>query len=82
VRLRIADGLDELLDDVRRRRHVRIAHAEVDDVPALGASLGLELVDALEDVGRKALYAVELFGHDQILESAAFFLGGGLLRNR
>src|SRR6476620_8543338 len=28
-------GLDELLDDVRRRRAVGIAHAEVDDVLAV-----------------------------------------------
>ncbi len=67
MRLRIADRLDQLLDDMRRRRHVGIAHAEIDDVLAFRARLRLELVHALENVRRQTLYAVELFAHGQIL---------------
>ena len=57
------DGLDKLFDDMGGRVHVGIAHAEVDDVHALGAVAGLEPVDLGEDVGRQALDAVEFFGH-------------------
>ena len=69
LRRRIAVGaralhrLDQLVDDVAGRVHVGVAHAEVDDVHALGAVLRLQPVDLGEDVGRQALDAVELFGH-------------------
>jgi hypothetical protein len=60
---RIARGLDQLVDDVPGRGHVRIAHAEVDDVHAPGAQPRLEAVDLLEHVGRQAADAVEIGGH-------------------
>ena len=60
VGARLADRLDELVDHMLRRRQVRVAHAEIDDVGAGGASLGLELVDLLEDVRRQAPHAVEV----------------------
>ena len=54
------DRLDQLGDDVRRRRPVGVAHAEIDDVATGGARLRLQRVDLGEDVGRQALDAVEL----------------------
>ena len=65
VGARLADGLDQLVDDVLGRGEIGIAHAEVDDVGAGGAGLGLELVDLLEDVRRQAPHAVE-FRHRAI----------------
>ena len=60
VGARIADRLDQLVDDRPRRRAVRVAHAEVDDVVAGGARRRLHRVDLAEDVGRQAPDAVEL----------------------
>ena len=42
------------------RGQVRIAHAEIDDVGAAGAGLGLELVDLLEDIRRQAPHPVKI----------------------
>ena len=64
VVLRILGGLDELVDDVLGRRHVRIAHAEVDHVLAARPRLRLEVVDDGEDVGRQALDPVEIVHPD------------------
>ncbi len=36
----VAQGLDRGLDDVGRRREIRLADAEVDDIAALGRKLG------------------------------------------
>ena len=63
ARARIADRLDQLLHDMVRRRHVGIAHAEIDDVVAARARLRLELVDLLKDVGRKPPDSVEIAVH-------------------
>ena len=60
VGARLADRLDELVDHVLGRGQVGIAHAEIDDVGAGGAGLGLELVDLLEDVRRQAPHAVKV----------------------
>ena len=46
-----------------RCRHVRIAHAEIDDVFAARARFGLELVDLLEDIGRQPADAMEFAFH-------------------
>ena len=61
VRARLIDGLDQLVDDVLRRWHVRVAHAEVDDVGTAGARRRLQTVDFREDVWRQALDAVKVF---------------------
>jgi hypothetical protein len=53
-------GFDQLGDDVFRGRLVGVAHAEVDDVLAAGASLGLQIVDDVEDVRRQAFDALEV----------------------
>jgi hypothetical protein len=45
------------------RRHVGVAHAEIDDVGTPGAGRSLEAVDLGEHIGRQALYAVEFFDH-------------------
>src|SRR5450631_4124325 len=60
MRPRLADRLDQLVDDVLRRRQVRIAHAEVDDVGAARTRRSLQPVHLGEDVGRQTLYTVEL----------------------
>ena len=63
VGARLGDGLDQLVDDVLGRRHVGIAHAEIDDVGAARARRRLQAVDFREDVGRQPLDAVEFFDH-------------------
>ena len=60
VGARLAGGLAQLGDHVRRRREVRVAHAEVDDVGAARPRRRLDAVDLLEDVRRQALDAVEI----------------------
>ena len=62
----LADGLDQLVEHVLGRRQIRIAHSEIDDVGAGGASLGLELVDLFEDVRRQAPHAVEVAHRPQM----------------
>ena len=63
VRVRIARDLGELVDDMRGRRAVGIAHAEIDDVLAAGARRRLHRIDLGEDIGRQAADTVEFFGH-------------------
>src|SRR5262245_8085262 len=46
---------------MRRRRQVRIAHAEVDDIGAPIARRRLGAIDLFENVGRQAPNAVKLF---------------------
>ena len=58
-----ADGLHQLVDDMGGGIHIRIAHAEIDDVLSLCPVLGLEPVDLCKDVRRQALDAVEFLGH-------------------
>ena len=60
VRVGALHGLDQLVDDVLRRRAVGIAHAEVDDVLAAAARGHLELGGDVEDVRRQAREAREL----------------------
>jgi hypothetical protein len=64
VRARIARRLDQLVDDMLRRRLIGVAHAEIDDVFTGGASSGLHRVDFSEDVRREALDAVKFGFHD------------------
>jgi hypothetical protein len=57
----LADGrLDQLVDDVLRRRLVGIPHPEVDDVLAPCSRFGLQLVDDVEDIRRQPLDAVKI----------------------
>ena len=53
MRSRVGVGGGDRLDDRRRRRLVRVAHAEVDEVGAARPGVGLELVEPGEDVGRQ-----------------------------
>ncbi|MDC4225747.1 MAG: hypothetical protein MPW15_16225 [Candidatus Manganitrophus sp.] len=55
VRVAAARGLDELVDDVLRRRLVRVAHAEIDHVLAALTGLRLQLVDDVEHIRRQPL---------------------------
>src|SRR6516165_7700732 len=57
---RPAQRLLQLLNDMRRRRQVRIAHAEINDVGPGIARGRLGPVDLLEDVRRQAANAVEI----------------------
>src|ERR1700682_4499954 len=52
-------GRDQLGDDVRRRRPVGVAHAEVDNVFTAAARRHLELGGDVENVWREALDARE-----------------------
>ncbi len=61
VGARLADGLLQLLDDMRGRRQIGIAHAEIDDVGAAVAGHRLGAVDLLEHVGRQAANAIKFF---------------------
>ena len=60
---RLADRLDQLVDDVLGRGHVGVAHAEIDDVGAARAGGRLQAVDFGENIRRKAFDAVEFFDH-------------------
>jgi hypothetical protein len=67
LRYRIAVGvgtlhaLDQLFHDVPRRRLIRIAHAEVDDVFAPPARCELQFAGYVKHVGREAFDAGKLF---------------------
>ena len=62
MRARVARHLGQLLDHMRGRRPVRIAHAEIDDVLAARPRRRLHRIDLGEDVGRQAADLVEI-GH-------------------
>jgi hypothetical protein len=67
VRARLGNRLDQLVDDVLRRRQVGIAHAQVDDVGAASACRRLQPVDLGEDVGRQTLDAVKVLVQGRLL---------------
>ena len=71
VRVGLLRDLDQFLDDVRRRRQIGVAHAEVDDVLARRARRRPHAVDLGDDVGRQALDAVEIVGHAALLHRGA-----------
>ena len=68
----MGDGLlrrfNHLVDDVLGRGAVGVAHAEVDDVFSAAAGVDLHLAGDVEDVGREALNAAELFHDDSSLQ--------------
>src|SRR5262245_53811720 len=61
VGTRLAQRVFEFFDDVRGRRQIRIAHAEIDDVRTRVAGLRLCLVHLFENVRRQTANAVEVF---------------------
>src|SRR5262249_44963071 len=63
MRARFGHGLGQLVDDVLRRWHVRIAHAQIDDIGAAGACCRLEAVHLTEHVRWQSLDAMEFFDH-------------------
>ena len=60
VGARLARRLDQFIDDMARRRQIGIAHAEVDDVGAGGAGLGLQTIDLFEHIGRQPPHAIKI----------------------
>ena len=75
VRVDALRGLDQLLDDVLRRRAVGIAHRQVDDVVAAAPRRHLQLVGDVEDVRRQPLDSRKL-PHRRIIGAA----GGKIAR--
>ena len=59
VRTRLRDRLDHLVDDMLRRRHIGIAHAEIDDIRSARSGRRFQPVYFGEYVGRQALDAME-----------------------
>ena len=60
------NSLGQLVDNVRRRGQVRIAHAKVDNVFALRTSILFELVYDIEDIRRQSLDSIKITqGSDQ-----------------
>src|SRR3990167_2369633 len=51
--------LDQLGDNVRRCRLIRVAHAEIDDVFSSPSRLLLQVIDDVEDIRREPLDALE-----------------------
>src|SRR5207247_1408773 len=74
---RVLRRLDQLLHDRLRRRDVRVAHAEVDDILPGAAGSRLEVVDHGEDIGGKAPNASELHAHESKARAGDF---GGLAK--
>jgi hypothetical protein len=64
VGARIAHRFTQFIDDMGRRRTVRIAHAEVDDVLAGGPGAGFHGVDLGKHIGRQTPDTVEFLLHD------------------
>jgi hypothetical protein len=58
---RIAHRLDELVDDVLRRREIGVSHPQVDDVFAGVAHSRLEVDHDRENIRRQTLDSRELF---------------------
>ena len=50
MRIAALYGFDQFLDNMRRRRLIRITHTEIDDIFTAGARLGLQIADDIEDV--------------------------------
>ena len=67
---RLAQRLLQLFDDMRRRRQVRITHAEIDDIGTSIPRGRLGPVDLLEHIRRQTAYAVKLF-HGTLLRQPA-----------
>jgi hypothetical protein len=53
-------GFDQLGDDMLRGWLIGVAHAEINNVLATGASFGFQVIDNVEDVGRQAFDALKI----------------------
>ena len=69
-------GFHQLVDDDARRRAVRIAHAEIDDIDLCRPRLRAHLVDDGEYVRRQLLNAVKLFWSSGITRYFTTAAGG------
>jgi hypothetical protein len=63
MRIAAPNRFPQLLDDVRRCRLVRVAHAEINDVLSASARGLLQFTDDIEDVGRETLNALKMGIH-------------------
>ena len=53
----------QLFDDMRRRRQIRIAHAQIDNVLSRTTGRRAHRINFSDDIRRQTLDAVEFFGH-------------------
>ena len=63
MRIAAPNRFPQLLDDVRRCRLVRVAHAEINYVLSTSARGLLQFTDDIEDVGRETLNALKMGIH-------------------
>lgn len=68
----IARHIDQLFDDMGRRRQIRVAHAKVDNILPARPRCRPHRIDFCNDIGRQAFDAVKFFGH-----GGTFWLGRG-----
>ena len=64
MRIAALNRFTQLLDDVRRCRLVRIAHAKINDVLSASTCGLLQFTNDIEDVGRETLDALKMSIHD------------------
>ena len=57
----VVSGLTKLFDDMRRCRHVGIAHTKIDDIAFFRTQLRFQLVDLLKDIRRQLFDTIKLF---------------------
>ena len=67
MRARLSDRLDQLFDNMGWRRHIWIAHAEIDNIGTTRARRRLQPVDLGEYVGRQAFNTMEIFSQIGLL---------------
>ena len=68
---RLVDGLNQLLDDMLRRLHIGIAHPEVDNIGTARPRPCFQRVDFREHIRRKALDAMKIFNHGDLVRAVA-----------
>jgi len=72
-----SSGFHQFLHDMGWSRLIGIAHAEIDDVLAASAGLGLQLVDDVEDVRGQAFDALKVGVHGGIPDRLNLGASGG-----
>ena len=60
---RLPNRLDKLVDNVRRRRHIGISHAEIDNIGTLCPRQPLQPVHFLKHIRGESFYAMKFFCH-------------------